>query len=271
MANAQQIVVDIDAVARIARLSVDRANIFLGIALSGFGQRHNLDHRTVERFKFETLNRDLSEGEKEHVFGEWRNWTINCAIRDLIDAFSIYETRIYELDQLISAGGVGIRSKISANSKKFDRHSVSEKWTRLSKSFELPVKYAQHFNSFRALRNCLAHRLGVVGLEDCEGDPPRLRLSWVAPEMVAIAPGLDDVVVSAAGFQEPIEFDTPRQIGVRFANRMREFEPSRSVVLSAADVFEICSTFWSGIDLLRNAVVTNAREKGLFVDRSTRN
>jgi hypothetical protein len=119
--------------------------------------------------------------------------------------------------------------------RRFDRLSLPEKMKRLEGSGLQRPTFADDIISINAARNCLAHRRGIVGLEDVDDAKDFMTVKWHRLRLQATDDGREVGVGSY--------FEKPTTLAISLVRRSRRFRLGQSVTLTSADYVEVANTF----------------------------
>ncbi|HYI10764.1 MAG TPA: hypothetical protein VEK57_17015 [Thermoanaerobaculia bacterium] len=170
----------------------------------------------------------------------FRQWIIGCALRDAV------ETTLVLLDdvrRICAIGRFSRRGDFPAQEwaadenaqREFHMLTLSQKLKCLTREFglKLPKEKRSALFSLVAARNCLVHRLGIVGIADASSDG-LLKVSWLGFEMRTVGPAGDRVIESLPG---KVAADERLQVVAR--KRSRTFAIGQQVDFSTAEFTEV--------------------------------
>lgn len=105
------------------------------------------------------------------------------------------------------------------------------------KEYGLALTYTPHFESLLSVRNCLAHRHGVVDRRDLR-DSSELEATWFTYDLV-----LNDTII------ESIPFDTKEggTLGIKINAVKRTWRPSDRIKLTSKELFDMNFTIWHSV------------------------
>ena len=133
-------------------------------------------------------------------------WAINSAARDISDEINnlllqcfrylSFATKLTEQRVQIQYGQlqdvetlideiVGVR-----NVRSFDRMGIEKKISEMAEKLDIDLVNAETLIAFGKFRNCLSHRNGIIGIQDCNTDEhdPRLEFAATLPVLQAGLP-----------------------------------------------------------------------------------
>ena len=163
----QTLTFNLDVIFEPASTGISRAYVFVGLAVNALGDSRltnfHLPGKGQFRFVPDAPSPEVVEGYEQ----EFAHWVVANALREITEAFGITLDRLFEAC-LIADYAVNRRtgSHISALNE-FQRAGVSGKLKRLQETFGIKSGVSDEFRSLTQARNCLSHRRGIVGAEDC--------------------------------------------------------------------------------------------------------
>ena len=126
----------------------------------------------------------------------------------------------------------------------FDRKGVSGKLNELHGRYDFDTGLGHYFGSLTRARNCLAHRQGVVGDEDCDSEGA-LILTWLGVDAkITEADGTEHFISpETLGPFDSSEFnqDANARLTVIMTDREQRFERGERVMVPARSLQEICA------------------------------
>lgn len=178
----------------------------------------------------------------------YENWILAKGFQDLTRGVreTLEEAYLF-LAMLNREPGVATLEKldaeIAAHRAKAQKLTFPALLAEINKGLKEPMAFADEFASLQAVRNCLEHRGGLVGLRDVNPQAqtlalsfPRLKLFYSRrEEEVELAPGeiLDTHETDSFAAGEGV------QIFLKSVTRSREYALNDPVSITASDFFEI--------------------------------
>lgn len=261
-----EIKIDFPALQEIAVKGVRRTAVFLGFGINAAANPNMREYELsgVAQFRFVPANAD--EKTLTHFKEEFSRWIVACGFRELIETFSVFLDEIHRSCLVIKAmNDRASMESILPLDKTFRRHhrGLQGKLDTLKTKFAIEMSDPSSLLTINRVRNCLAHRLGIVAREDCN-DGNQMTVTWrgidlctetESGEIVSVHPmseptPSEQIVVPAHGW-----------IKGRYCQRKKAF-PIRSVVsFSPGELAEICYYF---IDSTREVMTSaQAHSKGV--------
>ena len=259
-------VIDVDAMANTAFVGVNRAWLFMGLGVNCANDPQSVNFNLPDSDYLRLLPDELPEAEMLEAKAEFGIWIVSNGLRELIDTFDVFLGQVYAAALTVEAwsaarAGLDVDSgSMQRRAQAFSRLGTEKRLARLDRDFEITGEYTADVNSMRRARNCLTHRLGVVGPEDV-GRDGFLALHWHTLELFGInkdgsefVPSLDDL---------PIKFPEASPVNMRHVPRERRLFLGERLVLAPGELKHICYTFRLGIDQVRLSFVAYAERMGV--------
>lgn len=172
------------------------------------------------------------------LHAEFQHWAAKAVLRDLMESFSIFLLEVYRHAVQACPGRAH-----STTLAKFERMGIEDQLDILAKDFAIDDAWISRLVGYNRVRNCLAHRQGVVGQQDTN-DGDDLVIRWLVPTVesrsgppaASIDAGHMSSLISAHHVQGGAAHIEVRDKEKRFAIGSR-------LNLLPTDILEICSTF----------------------------
>jgi hypothetical protein len=178
-------------------------------------------------------------------------------LREVIESLAITLDRGHEACFVI-ANRVGTRASPPSV---FLKKGVVGKLVTWSKEFGIEVPLKDHFSSLTTARNCLSHRRGILGKEDCDA-AGRFVLRYMRPEILIKSPSSEEIVIPP-DFQEPILAKDGGEVLMRIVEGVKEFRAGSVLSLSPLDVRDIVWTVWNTGLALKNGIIEYCKKNGV--------
>jgi hypothetical protein len=220
------------------------------------------DHLTIEELTIPgsfgqvtpARNRQLSI---EDAKGHFRSWVLANGLRDCVEALgtTLEWARKHcvlwaQPGTVARAAGGTLRlsaqfagavwnNEIVAGADKFDRLPLPNKFQYLEDKYGvIRPELTDDILSLNAARNCLAHRLGVVGRQDLKNDSDdALVVTWRKLEIRV------EGQTGQRFITEPSRVDEGEMLQVGFAPMTRTFMLGQKIEFSASEYVDIATTF----------------------------
>ncbi len=154
-----------------------RAAVFLGLGCNAARRPDFTDYLLTRESGFQLLPDTVSPD----TIAEWKEqfyrWIVTGGFREIVEFTCIFLDRLYDCSMRIHKQHSG---------KAFDafaRKGIPGKIDALRDQFGISCRYPSALASIYAVRNCLVHRVGVVGPEDIKNGG-QLSLSWIATKAI---------------------------------------------------------------------------------------
>lgn len=204
-----------------------------------------------------------------------RAWLTGLALREGVDGLSLLCEEIWRLVSIVSKlalGPVKVTAPLShaepdliaiANAvfgkptKGIDHGGLGDKLAALRKEFGIALTWESELQSINQARNCLTHRLGVVGEKDLnDKGNEELVVRYRSHELSVTTP--DGKTEALAG---PKYFDNGGSVALHFGvEHERRFKRGGRVVFTAQEVMHLMMTFkFAGDELVQQATASIAR------------
>ena len=239
---AKHIHINFDNVLEIVQKGVRRASIFMGFgvnaALDGNFKSYQLSHIT----HIQLVPENVAEETLRHFKEEFQIWIEAAGLRELTETFAIYLDAVHEICTVMDS----VRTKkvldgIEQKKALFNRKSFREKLGFLAEKFNVRPNHPDFLISLTRARNCLTHRLGVVGVKDLNGGN-ELLVRWSGIDYFAVTPTGERHDLNAIP-EGGIPLPNGANVMVEFVERSRAFKIGTKVALSTRELAEICWYF----------------------------
>lgn len=164
--------IDLNAMFEPARKGVARGYIFAGFAINSANDprltEFHLRRKASIRFVPDPASPELLASHKQ----EFAIWALGNGFREAMEAFGVTLDRIYEACLAADDAAQGREGR--ADTKTLEdfrgRAGIYGKVRILREEFHLETGIPDDFRSLNLARNCLSHRRGIVGEQDCNED-----------------------------------------------------------------------------------------------------
>ncbi len=262
MSQPQTVVFNLDHVIEILRSGVRRADVFMGIGVNASVVDPPISHVLSPggMHHINLVKTDLTMEEKTHVADEFGKWIRANGLRELTETFSLFLDQLYQplfiMQQGVTADGVKL-----VRPDRLERFGIVDKVEAMGLILPIIADDRKILASLNRMRNCYAHRRGVVGPRDFDEGAETMTVSWNAFEMQVREPD-GNIIPEAELYGRLLEQGGIVQL--RVVERRREFAPGTELVLEKRDLKEICLTSLSVGQRLLHETVEYARKAGLL-------
>jgi hypothetical protein len=181
---------------------------------------------------------------RDAAAAEAANWHLRTAFRDAIEATGLFldEARVVAAVYRAASAStltVGSFNEIKGpEAARFHRLGLPDKLVALRSEFNISPDLAPQLISINAVRNCLVHRLGIVGDKDVSGDGV-LALRWRVLALKAqSADGKQEIDIDS---QNPV-VDSGWSVVLRAIDRSRDFKRGERIELPYEEIVQTFMT-----------------------------
>jgi hypothetical protein len=257
----QKVVIDLDEIWEPAGAGILRASLFAALGTNAARDPNltNFDLPGLLKFSY-----SRSVPHSEEIRFEFERWILASAFREAVESFALALDGSYQALLLGDWVKTGKRPPLS-RFRRFFHAGVEKKLETICTEFGVTTAIAPYFVSLNKARNCLAHRMGVVGPMDLtEGNA--LVVRYRRMEFVLIEDnGREEIVPVDAGGTFQLKSPCHRA-EIRFEEEQRRFVLGTRLLLEPSDVKYI---FWTlnrcGLEL-KSSIVARLREMGFPVN-----
>jgi hypothetical protein len=147
-----------------ADIGIRRASIFLGLATNAAATVPPLSHVLDDRVQYSFVPNEVPAETAAHFREEFTYWVIGNALRELIDAFSMFLVRCRPALHLMKRKNIDQNELIQVEAS-IEARNISQQYDEVKAIIGLDPSYLEMFETFRLARNCLAHRRGIVAVK----------------------------------------------------------------------------------------------------------
>jgi hypothetical protein len=251
----QTITFNLDVIFEPASTGISRAYVFVGLAVNAASDSRltnfHLPGKGQFRFVSDAPSPDVVESYKQ----EFAHWIVANALRETTEAFGITLDRLFEAcfiaDEVVSRRTA---SHIGAL-KEFQQAGVRGKLKRLQERFGIKSGVTDEFQSLTQARNCLSHRRGIIGPEDCtDTSKTKLVLDLWKWRVFIIQPSGSEIDIDEEKLSgEGLFVKDGGQVAMQLVQRQMEFPVGALLKLQPRDLTDVFVTFWTGAQNLKGA------------------
>lgn len=262
--STRHVRIDLDRILDTALTGVRRTAAFLGLGMNAAANPNLTNYSLTSVSVVQLIPPDLGPEKVADFKSHFSKWIVTCGLRELIETFGVFLDQIYEvcLYTMMSK-----EEPFPSDPKKlygdFERNGIEAKLKCLEDNFGIKPRFPGHFGTIQKVRNCLAHRRGIVGPKDVDALSV-LELKWR---------GIDFVITGSEGelarfnspLTEPILVEEGGSVGIRVVDRHFEFPLASVVEIPPRDLAEICLFItWEAGETI-NSVKRYLESKGIQV------
>jgi hypothetical protein len=242
----QSLVLDFDKLAEIGLKGVRRSAVFMGLGLNAAHdpafknyQLSNIQNiaAKAKAIRMELIPSNVNDETLTHFKGEFGIWVIANGLREVIESFAVFLDGVHYACQWIALKNQKLQpSDAEKRDKTFRHKGIKDKLNDLEIRFGIKSNHPQYLVSITQARHCLTHRLGRVGVEDCEGDG--LEVKWLGMEFqIELESGKVLTADEAFGFVLP----EPGTFQIKFVERCKRFPLGSFARFEMHELAEICN------------------------------
>jgi len=169
---------------------------------------------------------------------EFQRWATSAVLRDLVEHFSVFLLAVYS-----DALAANPDTKFVPTPAQFERLGVEAQLAALAANFPVDNAWTSRLIAYNKARNCLAHRVGVVGLQDVtEND--ELVVRWLTAK-VALHEGSIEKQIEARGPMAHLiqgEHVGGKAATIEVLDRERRFKIGSPISFMPDELLGICQT-----------------------------
>lgn len=227
----QRVTIDLSKLHRIVDIGVRRAAVFMGLGINAANDENNKNYELSNITSFRFLPENITDLDINHFKEEFTSWITMNGFRELIETFSIFLDRVFDICQLINQTDKKTQDK-------FYNKGIEGKTKMLNELFSINTPYTECISSINKARNCFAHRNGVVSEKDCTNGC--MVLKWMTIEVYAISKTGTTYILELPIKKEGVKLEEESKICVRLIERRECYNISDSIRISPIRLAEIC-------------------------------
>lgn len=256
--------IDFDLISNIVTTGVRRAAVFMGLGINAATNEDFSDY-DLSRMTMLTFVPKADRATTLHYKEEFGRWIVTCGIRDLVETYALYMDRLVEACLLMCCSKGLFKEEDTIKIKKdFIRVGIREKYTRLEDMFGIISPGKDCINTISIARNCLVHRLGVVGDIDCDSRG-ELNIEWMAFDVSVMTKKGEKILLELPIPSEGIRLESEGHIITEYVKRSLTFERGNQVIFSPKELSEICHFFLVSSQELTNLSIAYGRGIGIDI------
>lgn len=252
----------------IAFLAARRANTFIALAMNAADRPEVKEVELPTSLVFSHMMPPTPE-QLAHIKREYLAWTIGANLRDMTDHLAIFLDRLFEVCRYCTLKGqIVVVGDLRKEFKRFYGKSLSDKLLQLQQDFGVSSTIGKYLDTMKAARNCLTHRLGIVGPQDCAEGAKVMTLTWLAMQMQVLRPD-GSVHVSDPAGSEGVMVNAGEQLQVAYVERSRDFAIGERLIFQAHEIRDIVFNVIEFARTMVAATEDHARRCGIEVKQPT--
>lgn len=252
---ANNIEIDLDEIERIAVSGVMRTAVFMGLGLNAAYDNNFRNYELTDITQIQIVPPNADEKTITHYKEQFGLWIIMCRLRELTETFAVYLDKIQTACSLIALRrGKYTSDNLEKLRKTFLYKGIKGKLEILEKKFGIKAKNNDYLISISEVRNCFAHRRGIVGSEDCTKNN-ELVMKWKGIDLFIETSKGEIVPLNPPLPKDGILMETDGHICLKFIERVETFKKGTVIKLSPRNLAEICNVIlWSTGEIKASAI-----------------
>ena len=168
--------IDFAKLQEIAALGIRRASIFMGIATNAARIDPPVSHVLDDKTQFIVVPSEISEASRKLLIEEFESWNIGNAFREIVETFSLFLSEAYGIIHIVDTNSL---ASLERAKKRFSfKGGVSDHLQIVCDMAGVENRFGPMFIAMNQARNCIAHRRGIVGIEDIQGPDEPFNFCW---------------------------------------------------------------------------------------------
>lgn len=263
----QTVTIDFDKIADIGLKGVRRAAVFMGLGLNAahdpaFKSYRLSSVQNIEpgAIRMELIPSNVNDETLSHFKSEFGVWVIRNGLREVIERFAVFLDAVHDACQWIAVNKQKLQPTDAEKlDKSFRFEGIEDKLHDLEVRFGVEPNHPEYIVSINQARNCLTHRLGKVGVEDCK-DGQDFQVKWLGMEFqIELESGKILSGTEAIGVMLP-ESGTAQ---LKIVERCKSFPLGSFVHLEMHELAEICNFFLHSIRAISASALEYAKRLGV--------
>lgn len=250
------------AIQEIAAKGVRRTAVFIGLGLNAALDPNFKAYELTQITSIQLVPPDADEKTLSHYKEQFSLWITACGLRELMETFAVFLDEVHQASLLIAASSRKILTNdIAIQDKKYRQKGIKEKLDLLKQNFNIESKNPEALKTIHQTRNCLTHRQGIVGTEDCFGGQ-NLNVKWMGLDIYAETPSGEIVPLQPVP-KEGIFLPEGGRVKVKLLERLKTFPLRTLVTFSPRDLAEICHFVLLSTGEIIGSAEAYARREGI--------
>jgi len=262
MTEGQTATFNLDHVIEILRSGVRRADVFMGIGLNAAEADPAISHvlSPDNLHHINLVKTDLTAEEKAHVASEFGKWVRANGLRELIETVSLFLDKLY-LPLFAIHHGANKSGKKLERPGQLERLGIIDKIDAMSDLLSVSDEDKRVLGAMNRMRNCYAHRRGVVGQRDLDEEATVMTVRWNAFEIQVKEP--DGNIIPEAELYDRV-LEQGGLVQLKVVERTRSFKEASELVLEKRDLKEICLSALTIGQRMLHTTIEQARASGIL-------
>ena len=265
--SLKQITLDFDKILDVALKGVRRASVFMGLGVNAALDEQFKAYQLSVITNIQLVPENVSDETLSHFKDEFRIWVEAAGLRELSETFASYLDALHHACLVLkTVQAKASTSKIEEKQSSFAMEGIPNKLNILRQRFSVEPEHSSYIVSIGRARNCLAHRRGIVGVNDLRDDK-ELEIMWLGMDMFVETPSGEKHYLNEP-LKEGIYLPNGGTVKIQFVERKRTFSLGAKLTLSTRDLAEICWFYTREAKSAITSAVAFSRKLGVHVAKS---
>lgn len=231
--------INLDKVRDISLVGVRRAYIFMGLGVNASNDDRLQEYSLVKETGLQLHPTDFSAKTINSFKSEFKMWIIDCGFRELLERFALYLDEICHVILFVLTNSKKmLPEEAESFYKKFSFVGISKKLGYLKDRFGYNIKTAYLLETLHKARNCMTHRLGVVGeLDLC--DTNTLDVKWKKISVFLLDEEGNKQAINYP-IKKPFLVEGPSTVSTEYIESKKSFALGDRLNFNTKELSEIC-------------------------------
>lgn len=232
-----QTIIDLDEIKEIVSLGIRRTSVFMGLGINAAYDDSFKNYELTDITSMQFVASNANDNEIKLFKEEFASWITTNGFRELIETLSVFLDNIFNVCLSISSTK-SVDNSSEKLSKNFSLKGIEGKFKLLEEKFNIKILYRDFILSINKARNCLAHRRGLLGTEDC--DNGKFELKWMGTEIFAQKKTGEIIILEAPIQADGVLLEEGESLGIRLNEKKLLFNIGDVIRLTPRNLSEIC-------------------------------
>jgi len=179
MIDPTQFNIDFNKIRETSYKGVRRTEAFLGLGLNAANDPSFRNYELIDISPIHLVPSNVLEETIDHFKTEFGRWIVACGLRELIETFALFLDHTHNACLVMASHKKQITfDDATVWQPAFHYKGIKDKLDTFESRFDVKTNHPEHINRVQRVRNCLTHRHGIVGKQDCD-DGDELILKWI--------------------------------------------------------------------------------------------
>ena len=237
----QTIQIDFSKIKEIADKGVRRTAVFIGIGINTVLDNERLNYELTKITQIQLVPPNVDDKTQKHFKDEFSNWIIANGLRELIETFKVFLDSLHHACFLMASSKGQFTEEAELFDRRFPKEGLPNKLTLLNDRFRVNPKYPEYLQTINKARNCLTHRRGIVGLEDCNDDND-LKINWLGIDVFIEEPNGNKTFINEIP-EGGLLLSEGGEVKLQFMERDKRINRGMAIKFTPRELAEICYYF----------------------------